>query len=127
MNPFPEPLHFDNAGFHNGSRLLVVTRRFVCLTSFGRIVVPRGTVIDGASIPSCAWSIIGHPFDCFLEDCTLHDFLYSPYNAEFTRYEADTILKETMWNRDIHWFKREALYRAVRLFGWSAFKGNLNA
>lgn len=89
--------------------------------------MPRGFIMDGASIPRFAWSIVGHPFDVFLEDCAVHDYLYSPDNTEFDRYEADYILKETMWNRryKVSAFKRESLYRSVRLFGWAAFKANL--
>jgi hypothetical protein len=122
MNPFPDDLHFDNAGMHHGKRAIVITRPFECVSSLGRIVVHRGFVCDGASIPKCAHSIVGHPFDEYLEDCVVHDWLYSPFNDNFYRDEADLILKETMWNRSIHWFKREAIYRAVRLFGGRSFK-----
>ncbi len=63
MNPFPETLHFDNAGFRDGNRLLVITRRFECLTSYGRIIVPRGT---GHNLPAenCAGQPVAVPVKC---------------------------------------------------------------
>ncbi len=127
MNPFPQPLHYDNAGFINGERWIVLTEDFPCITSMGRIITPRGFVCNGGSVPRIAQSIVGHPFDVFLEDCIPHDFLYSPLNTEYHRDEADLILKETMWNRrdQVSAFKREALYRAVRWFGASSFKAKL--
>jgi hypothetical protein len=129
MNPFPQAIHFDNAGMIDGKRNVILTRPFTAITSYGRITAHKGFVFDGASIPRIAHSLVGHPFDCFLEDCCIHDWLYSPYNDDFDRAEADWILKETMWNRrdQISGFKREAIYRAVRMFGWTAFKGRQNA
>ena len=126
MNPFPEMLHFDNAGMINGKRNIVVTKPFPVITSLGRFVVPRGTVSDGGSIPAAAWSIIGHPFDYLLEECVVHDFLYSPFNQEYSRAEADLILKELLWNRGIPVWKVAAIWSAVRLFGWRSFRGSPN-
>lgn len=127
MNPFPLPLHYDNAGFIGGRRMIVLTAPFHCISSLGRIYIPEGFVCDGGSIPRIAQSIVGHPFDVFLEDCIPHDYLYSPLNTIFYRDEADLILKETMWNRrdQVSAFKRESLYRAVRWFGASSFKAKL--
>ena len=122
-NPFPEPLHFDNAGMIAGRRHVILTADFPCVTSLGRITVPRHTMIDGASIPQIAFSLIGHPFDAFLEDCVLHDFLYSKANREYTRSEADHLLRETMWNRKIPRWKIAAIWSAVRIGGWRSFKG----
>lgn len=123
MNPFPDKLHFDNAGMIGGKRHVILTADFLCITSLGRIVVPRHTLIDGASIPRMAYSLIGHPFDAYLEDCVLHDFLYSEQNRDYTRAEADHLLRETMWNRDIPRWKIAAMWSAVRVGGWRSFKG----
>ena len=123
MNPFPESLHFDNAGMRNGRRCIVTTKRFPAITSLGRVEIPAGFFSDGGSIPPLAYSIVGSNMDEALEDFVLHDFLYSPLNREFTREEADFILKETTYNRGISRFRREAFFWAVRLFGWKHFKG----
>ena len=51
VNPFPNPPHFDNAGMINGRRFIMTTRKFLCYTSKGVIVVPRFFTCDGGSIP----------------------------------------------------------------------------
>lgn len=127
MNPFPSPLHYDNAGFVNGKRLILVTPPFRIVTSLGVIDITEPFLCDGASIPKIAQSIVGHPFEVFLEDCIGHDWCYSELNKRFTRAQSDFMLKETMWNRRhiVSAFEREALYRAVRWFGASSFKAKL--
>lgn len=123
MNPFPNDIDCKVAGMIGGKRHVIVTMPFRCITSLGEIVVPAGTICDGASIPRFAWTIIGHPFDEYLEDAVLHDFLYSKANTEFYRAEADLIFRETMWNRNIARPKILAMYCAVRAFGRRSFKG----
>ena len=123
MNPFTEELHFDNGGIVNGRRCIIVKKRFPAITSLGLVAVPAGFVSDGASIPKAAWSIIGSPFDEFLEEAVVHDWLYSKSNQDFTRAEADFILKELMWNCGISKWKIAAFYLAVRMFGAKNFKG----
>lgn len=122
MNPFPLPLHFDNAGMRNGRRCIILTKSFSAITTLGVIKVPAGFVSDGASIPKAAWSIIGSPMDEFLEEAVIHDMLYSPLNDDYTRDEADFILKELMWNCDVAKWKIFAFHVALRLFGRCNFK-----
>jgi hypothetical protein len=123
MNPFPDTLHFDNAGMRSGRRCIVLTRRFRAVTSLGAIEVPAGFLSDGGSIPPLAFSLAGSNMDDALEDFVLHDYLYSPLNAEFSRSEADYLLGETTWNRGINPFRRQMFLAAVRAFGWRHFKG----
>ncbi len=125
LNPFPDLLHFDNAGIVHGKRNIILLKPFLALTSYGNIEAHEGFILDGASIPKIAQSIVGHPFDVFLEDCVIHDWLYSPFNKLYTRKQADHILYETMWNRrnEISAFDREALHVAVRTFGWRFYRG----
>lgn len=122
--PFPEPAQFANAGMHNGRRLIVLTRSLVCITSHGLVIVPAGFVCDGASIPRLAQSIIGHPFDEYLEDTILHDYLYDRASDDLglDRWSADDILKETMWNRRFPLWKTATFHIAVSAFGGSHFK-----
>lgn len=109
-----------------GRRRIIVTRRFPAITSLGVVAVPAGFVCDGASIPRAAWSIIGSPFDEFLEECVIHDYLYSAQNDGYTRAESDEILKELMWNSGIHRWKIAAFHLAVRLFGASSYKARIS-
>ena len=123
MIPFPSPLHFDNAGMRGGKRCIVVTREFVALTSLGVVRVPAGEISNGGSIPKAAWSIIGCPFDEYLEECVVHDWLYSRRsNDDYTRAEADFILRELMWNCEVARWKIAAFYAALKCFGWANYK-----
>ena len=122
MNFFPLPLHYDDAGFKNGRRRIVLTANFAALTSLGRIDVPAHFISDGASIPKALWGIVGSPFDEFLEEAIIHDWLYSPENFLFTRAESDFVLKELMWNTHVSKWKIHAFYAAVRSCGWTRFK-----
>lgn len=123
-NPFPQELHFDNAGFINGKRLIVITRAFPVVSSLGCFTVHSGFLSDGASIPRMAQAIVGNPFDEYLEDAVAHDWLYSKASDRlmFDRSEADHVLKETMWNRCIPVWKVAAFHAAVRLGGWKSYK-----
>lgn len=123
-NPFPQTLHFDNAGHLNGRRLIEITRDFPVITSAGVFTVPAGFLSDGASIPQLAHSIVGHPFDEYLESAVWHDYLYAKDSNPlgFSRKQADNFLRETMWNRDIPVWKVAAFHMAVRAGGWRSWK-----
>jgi hypothetical protein len=123
MRVFPDRLLLADAGTVNGSRIFMLECPFRYFSSFGVITVPGGFITDGASIPRCFWNILA-PFGEYFEAAIIHDYLYSPHNRRFTRAQADAIFKEAMFNVGIGWLKRETIYRAVRAFGWTAFKGN---
>lgn len=123
-NPFPDPLHYDNAGWVDGRRLIELTAPFRVVTSLGCFEVPDGFVCDGASIPKLAQAIIGHPFAEYQEDAVAHDWLYSKKSDHlgFSRQQSDLILRETMWNRRISLWKIAAFHAAVRAGGWQHYK-----
>lgn len=122
MNPFPRELEFRNAGMIGGRQCVLTTREFVAYTSLGKIVVPAGTLSDGASIPQVAQSLVGDRFD-YLKEAVVHDHLYSPNNRDFDRAEADFILRELLYNVGWPVWKVNAFYLAVRVGGWRSYKG----
>jgi hypothetical protein len=124
MNVFPDVLQVADAGMRNGSRVFRLTHRFRYLSSFGIITVPPGQETDGASIPHVFWSIL-EPFGPWFPAAVIHDYLYSPANDDFDRWESDYIFKEAMFNLGVPWHKREVIYNAVRLFGWRAFNAKI--
>lgn len=126
MTLYPHALRFQSTGMRDGRRRFVLTAPFEAVTSIGRIVAHRGFETDGASIPRAAWAIIGSPFDDYLEAAVIHDFLYSPWNHEYDRSEADHIFRELMWNTGVNRAKLTTMWAMVRLFGRSSFKANLN-
>ena len=121
MSYFPDKLLLEDAGMRGNSRMFMLTRRFRYLSSYGCIEVPEGFITDGASVPRAFWNIFD-PFGDYFEAAVIHDFLYSAANHEWDRLEADDIFKEAMYNVGIPWYRREIIYRAVRLFGASSFK-----
>lgn len=123
-NPFPLPLHFDNAGMHGGKRLIIITKAFPVMTSLGGFTVHSGFLSDGASVPRLAQAIVGNPFDAYLEAAVAHDWLYATHSDRlmFDREEADFILKELMWNQNLPAWKVAAFHAAVRLGGWANWK-----
>ena len=122
MNPFPDKLRFEDAGMHDGSRLFMLTEHFRYFSSLGTITVPAFTITDGASIPKMFHSLMG-PFGSFFGASIIHDYLYSPQNDQFDRYESDQIFLESMFNAGVPWWTRGVIHRAVRLAGWRHFKG----
>lgn len=92
------------------------------------IRIPKGFQFDGASIPKFAQSIIGKPFAKYALAALLHDWLYSSRilgDNKKGRLYADLFFLEVMEQLDISWWRRKAMYRAVRLGGSKAyFKSN---
>lgn len=86
------------------------------------IIVPKGFEMDGASVPRIFWSICPPIAGPFGEAACVHDFMYSRLSAYSDRKFADKILREIGYFRGANVARCEAVYRAVRLFGWMYFK-----
>ncbi len=81
-----------------------------------RIHVPMGFITDFASIPRIFWIIIGHPTGEYGKAAVIHDYLY--YKQTTTRRYADRIFLEAMKVLEVSWWRRRAMWLAVRSFGW---------
>jgi hypothetical protein len=88
---------------------------------FERLEVPKGFVTDLASVPWYLWSAL-RPDGEYAYAAIVHDYLY--WAQTRTRLMSDQILKSSM--EDFHVDKRkiQAIYRAVRSFGESAWNEN---
>lgn len=84
-----------------------------------KIFVPTGFKTDFASVPRFFWRVIP-PDGQYAQASVLHDFLYN--RKIRPRLECDQIFLESMEVLGVTWWKRKVMYRAVRLFGWVAFK-----
>jgi len=83
--------------------------------------VPRGFVFDFASIPKIFWSLIGAPATGkYREAAVVHDYCY--YSEAYSRWGCDRLFLQQMEDLDVPWWKRIAIYWAVRLFGWISWK-----
>jgi len=92
------------------------------------ITVPVGYITDFASVPRIFWSIFP-PFDPYYgAPAVIHDFGYSTQGtflcgASFNRAAVDRLFLDAMVVQDTERWRRDVIYRAVRLFGgstWSA-------
>lgn len=78
---------------------------------------------DGASIPRALWSIVGSPMtDGYQRAGCLHDALYA--SEYFPREVCDALFLEAMKSDGVSYIKRTAMYNAVRMFGWTVWKGH---
>jgi hypothetical protein len=121
---FPDKLLFADGGMRGDSRLFILLAVYRYLSDrFGEIEVPAGFITDGASVPRIFWNIFA-PFGDYFCAAIIHDFLYSKHNRHRHRAECDLIFLEAMEAAGVPWLRRRLIYRAVRLGGWAAFKGD---
>jgi len=126
MSTFTTPLHLE---FIDGTfwRLLAPFIYYVGEKSSDEFVlVRRGFKTDFASIPRIAWPIIGHPAGRHGKAAVVHDFLYQypddGVDKPRKRRRCDQIFLEALTVLGVGWWKRSAMYFAVRVGGWGAWK-----
>ena len=86
--------------------------------SLDKIVIPKGFVSDGGSVPRILWTFID-PWGPASKAFWLHDWLY--HTQDRTRLVSDAILLEAMEVLGVNWLKRELIYNGVRIGGWVAW------
>ena len=95
-----EPLVYDN-----GLMILQVNPKFD---------------FDGASVPQVLWSLGLSPMTGgYQSSACLHDALYA--GEIFDRSTCDKIFLEAMSKEGVSYYKRYAMYVAVRLAGWTVW------
>ncbi len=78
------------------------------------IVVPKGFITDFASVPWPANMLIPLSGNHNMA-AVVHDYLYCVQTR--TRLESDKIFLEALTVLGVNWFKRQIMYRAVRIGG----------
>jgi len=112
-------------------------------TTQSRIVVPAGFLYDGASVPRIAWTLSGILPDGLIRAAALvHDWLYryrghiptgsyqyldqagtwQDYYAAWSREDADRLFGRMMREAGMSKRSRRTASRAVRWFGWLAWR-----
>ncbi len=116
-----------NAGFSvseiecktSDGRNIVVTVPFTYTRrDGGTIVVPVGTMSDGASTPAALWPTLP-PFGAYWLAAVLHDYLYRYSN--FDKAYCDETLLEAMEVLGVSEIVAHTIYEGVHLGGWMAF------
>lgn len=85
------------------------------------IIVPTGFETDFASIPRFFQRLLPK-LDKHRRAAILHDYLYAKQICE--RHVCDLIFLEAMEVLKVPTWKRHAMYRAVRMFGWAAWNAH---
>jgi hypothetical protein len=106
------------------------------------LVIPMGTITDGASVPRIAWTISGITPDGLIRAAALlHDVLYRVQGqvggfglqqihiggrwikqaSPWTREQADKLFARVMREAGVRKIQRRAAYLMVRAFGWSSW------
>jgi hypothetical protein len=116
--------------------LWTLERDFTIISRGRRLVIPGGFQFDLASIPRALWSVIA-PFELSIAAPVVHDWGYEHAGAipvgmpsssgtyptdVFTRAEVDAFFLDIMRQEGVAWWRRQAAYRAVRLFGGRAWR-----
>jgi len=79
---------------------------------------------DGASIPRWAWSIIGHPLEQrFRWPSYWHDRLCESSCTWADRRLADAVLLVLLEEAGVGYWRRTAMWLAVRAYAWFIWKG----
>ena len=89
----------------------------------GEIAVPAGYISDFASIPAAAQWYVDSDAPVIAFGAIVHDFLYSSVGevggANFTREQADKVLRESMLLCGASAMQAWVVFQAVRKFGGS--------
>ena len=90
------------------------------------MIIPKGFVYDGASIPSILTNILprfGYKYD---RASCLHDWLYAATNTHnYNRKECDKVFYEAMLSDKVNKNLAKLIYLAVRVFGSKYYGGNI--
>ena len=78
------------------------------------LVIPKGFVTDGASIPKVCWYFIGHPFGKYLKAALVHDYLCRQAKSYQERMVADATFFLMLHREKVRYWRRTAMYFAVR-------------
>ena len=87
-------------------------------------LAPKGSVVNGASIPRPLWAIVGSPYtDDYRRASILHDVACK--NSEVSRKEADKMFHSACLAGGCSKSQAALLYAGVRLGAWGESVGGL--
>ena len=99
----------------------MVLAEFVYVSPRVTVFIPKGFITDFGSIPRFLWRVLS-PTELHIgKPAVVHDFLYRVPGMAVTRKQADQELREAMTCVGAPAWKRQMVYRGVRLGGWRAF------
>ena len=116
---FPDPFIGQYVGDGLAQFALHEPFRYVDEDSKESVLVPIGFVTDGGSIPPMAYSIIGSPWrGKYVEAVIIHDWECFLADTLKKRKKADKKFKKLLGILKVSFWKRELMYRGVRVGAW---------
>jgi len=113
-------------------KFIIVHEDYKVIVDDHLYLIPAGSQSDGASIPKLLWRVVGSPLTGpYRNQAILHDALYRQYATidglhiginPINRKDADIAFNIAMKGH-VHWLRRQAIYRGVRMGGASSWQG----
>lgn len=110
-----------NVQILDGGQTVILLNPMVVKVDRTTYVVPEGFKTDFASIPRIFWILLP-PWGEYSKAAVVHDYFYATHIV--SRKEADDLFLELMKYYKVSFIKRQAIYIAVRTFGWIAWDKN---
>ncbi len=102
-------------------RDMELTADFAFVEPTERWEAPAGSVVNGASIPSGLWSIVGSPFvGDYRRAAVIHDVYYGAHQGK-ARKEVDEMFRLAMLSDGVSGKKTQLIYAGVRVGGGAAW------
>jgi Protein of unknown function (DUF1353) len=99
----------------------VLTMEYRLTVNGETLVIPRGFLFDGASVPRAAWFFIGDNYEPdFMIAALAHDWLY--WSHQWPKEKADKALRDLLKASGVGAIRTAAMYRAVDLAGGPAWR-----
>jgi hypothetical protein len=83
------------------------------------LVAPIGLKTNFASVPKMFWSVLA-PWGRHMKAAVMHDYFYQ--TGCISRLDADGLFYRMMRQLGVSWWRRQTMYRMVRLFGSKYYK-----
>lgn len=121
MSAFLSPLQAEVLPGSSPIRWVLLSALIYQSDILGRaICVPRGFTTDLASVPRLPLIYL-LTANVVSEPAVVHDYIYA--RASEPRDVADRVFREAMAVAGVSWARRQAMYFAVRAFGWRYYGG----
>lgn len=109
---------------HDKDQVILIEHFNYTCPQYGiKVIIRKGFIFDGASIPRIFWSTTGSPFlPQYIGPGLIHDYLYRRgrqyMDVAVTRKTADKVLENALRMNRVSGYQRFKMFRGVRAMGW---------
>jgi len=100
-----------------------IYKKFQYTNKYYDIIIKKGFITDGATIPRFAWSIVGCPLNGnYVGPSIIHDALYA--TNLLSRKESDQLFIDLLKEAGVGYIKRKLFYNVLRVFGYTFYNNS---